>query len=104
MKRLFILAAAGLVLLSAASHGAETARARLFCLSLRFAEGTAYGATLDLSSISGTPNGELPIYADNNGYNFGSDHFYLNDNVYGTIPGTIRYLYLPAFTDANSNG
>src|ERR1035437_3257669 len=59
MKPLFMLFAAGTVLFSTASYGAETAQARLFCYSLRFAEGTTYGGTLDLSTISGTSNGEL---------------------------------------------
>jgi hypothetical protein len=65
MKRLFILTAAELVLLSTVSYGAETARARLFCSSFRFAEGTTYGGTLDLSTIGGPPyNGELMRYGN----------------------------------------
>jgi len=67
MKKLFVLLAAGWFLFSAASHGAETAQARLFCYSLRFAEGTTYGGTLDLSTISGTSNGELWTSPDNPG-------------------------------------
>ena len=105
MKTLFLSFIAGWIFISTAAHGAETAQARLFCLSLQFQEGTAYGGdTLDLSSSSGTSNGELPIYVDSGGNNYGSDYFFLNDNVYGTIPGIIHYVYLPAFTDANSNG
>ena len=100
MKPLFMLFAAGTVLFSTASYGAETAQARLFCYSLRFAEGTTYGGTLDLSTISGTSNGELWTYPDNTG----ASHFSLYDGGYGTIPGTIQYVYLPPVADANGNG
>src|ERR1035437_2989430 len=100
MKPLFMLFAAGTVLFSTASYGAETAQTRLFCYSLRFAEGTTYGGTLDLSTISGTSNGELWTYPDNTG----ASHFSLYDGGYGTIPGTIQYVNLPPVADANGNG
>jgi hypothetical protein len=100
MKRLFILAATGLLLLSTAGHGAEMARSRLFCYSLRFAEGTTFGGTLDLSTIGGPPyNGELLPYS---GREWAS-YFFLYYGGYGTIPGTI-YVNLPASADANGNG
>ena len=100
MKRFFILAAAGLVLLSMASYGAETARARLFCNSLRFAEGTTYGGTLDLSTMGGPPfNGELRPYSGNT-WDSGFALYYGGlGNIYGVI-----YLNLPPFSDANGNG
>ena len=105
MKTLWFFLVAGVGFLPLSGYSTQTAQARVFCLSLRFQEGTAYGSTLDLSTMGGPPyNGELPIYMDTSGNNFGSDYFYLNDNVYGTIPGTIQYVYLPAFTDANGNG
>src|SRR5664279_3333279 len=99
MKKLFVLLAAGWFLFSAASHGAETAQARLFCYSLRFAEGTTYGGTLDFSTISGTSNGELRFYSGNTWIS----SFVVNYGGYGNIYGTM-YLDLPPFADANGNG
>jgi hypothetical protein len=102
MKRFLIFLSAGCFLLSASSQGAETAHARLYCLSLHFQQGTAYGGTLDLSSTGGSPyNGELLPYSIS-GREWAS-YFFLNYGGYGTIPGTI-YLYLPPFTDVNGNG
>jgi hypothetical protein len=99
MKRFFILITAGLVLLSTASYGAETAQARLVCISLRFAEGTTYGGTLDLSTIGGPPyNGELML----SGYTWTSG-FALYYGGLGSIYGTI-YVNLPPFADANNDG
>src|SRR5262249_4828666 len=50
-------------LLPLMDHAGETANARLWCLSLRFQQGSdSFGDTLDLSTISGTPNGELAPY------------------------------------------
>ena len=65
MKRLLILWMAGWFLFPMANYGAETAQARLFCLSLRFSEGVApSGGNVYLSSISGSYNGELMPYSD----------------------------------------
>jgi hypothetical protein len=101
MKRLFILLMAGWLLLSATGQGAETAHARLYCLSLRFQQGTTYGGTLNLSSTGGSPyNGELLPYSIS-GREWAS-FFFLYYGGYGTIPGTI-YVSLPSFTDANGN-
>src|SRR5665213_525590 len=100
MKRMFILTTAGLVLLATASHGAETAQARFFCYSLRFAEGTTFGGTLDLSTVGGPPyNGELMPYS---GGNWASG-FAVNYGGYGDIYGTM-FVDLPPFADANGNG
>jgi hypothetical protein len=84
------------------AQGAESANARIWCLSLRFQEGTdSFGDTLDLSSIGGTPNGELLPY---NGLTYVSA-FLLNDFNYSgvTINGTI-FINLPPVTDVNGNG
>lgn len=68
MKRFFILTAAGLVLLSTASYGAETAQARLYCLSLQCQAARATGEydganwTLNLTTLSSGNNGELAPY------------------------------------------
>jgi hypothetical protein len=82
-----------------AAHTAETAAARIWCLSLRFQEGTdSFGDTLDLSTISGTPNGELEPY---NGLTYISG--FLMDISGQPISGTMQ-LNLPAFVDVNGNG
>jgi hypothetical protein len=100
MKRLFILTTAGLILLSTASYGSETARARLVCYSLRFAEGTTYGGTLDLSTIGGPPyNGELMPYSDNTW----ASSFAVYYGGYGSIDGTM-FVNLPPVADANGDG
>jgi hypothetical protein len=101
MKSFFILLVVGWFLVSTVSQGAETAQARLFCLSLRFQQGAGpSGANLNLSSIGGPPyNGELLPYSGSEW----ASYFFLYYGGYGTIPGTI-YVNLPAATDANGNG
>jgi hypothetical protein len=81
------------------THSAETASGRLWCLSLRFQEGTdSFGDTLDLSTISGTPNGELAPY---NGLTYISA--FSLDLSGQPITGTMQ-LNLPPVMDVNSNG
>jgi hypothetical protein len=104
MKQLLILLlVAGGLLYSATSQGMETARARLFCLSLQFQEGpgpSGSGTYLNLSSTGESPyNGELLPYSSSEW----ASYFFLYYGGFGTIPGTI-YVSLPSFTDANSNG
>jgi hypothetical protein len=80
------------------ASGAETANARFWCLSLRFQQGTApFGATLDLSTIAGSPNGELAPY-NNTTYVSG---FTLDSGF--PINGTM-FLGLPPVVDSNGNG
>lgn len=55
---------------------------------------------MDLTTISGTPNGELITYSDNTG----SSLFSLNYGGYGQIDGIIDSVDLPPVTDANGNG
>lgn len=105
MKRFGILLTAGWLFYPITNHGAETAQARLYCMSLRFHQGSGpSGAYLNLSSTGGSPyNGELlPTFGDSSGNPWGS-YFFLYYGGYGTIPGTL-YVNLPPFTDANSNG
>src|SRR5215472_8659035 len=77
----------------------ETASGRIWCLSLRFQQGTdSFGDTLDLSTVGGTPNGELEPY---NGLTYITG-FTLN--ISGQpITGTMQ-LNLPPGMDVNSNG
>ncbi|HEX7618624.1 MAG TPA: hypothetical protein VF480_07890, partial [Verrucomicrobiae bacterium] len=108
MKRLFILTAAGLVLLSTASYGAETARARLYCLSPRFQAATAddsYGFRwrLDLTTLSSGDNGELALDFFNSGYTH-STYIDLYSELYDeTDPGAMA-MNVPSGGDANGNG
>jgi hypothetical protein len=87
------------VTLPSVSHAQETAQARIWCTSLRFQQGSdSFGdSTLDLSTVSGTPNGELLA----SGQTYASG-FSLNFSGF-PITGTI-YFDIPPFTDANSNG
>jgi len=79
--------------------GAETANGRLWCLSLRFNQATtSFGDTLDLSTVNGTPNGELQPY-QNLKYVSG---FSLDVSGF-PIDGTM-FINLPAFADVNGNG
>ena len=84
---------------STPSRSAETAQARMWCLSLHFQQGSdSFGDTLDLSTISGTPNGELAPY---NGLQYVSG-FALDSSGF-PIGGTL-YLNLPPSVDDNNNG
>jgi hypothetical protein len=98
MKRFCILLTVGWSLFSIFSQGAETAQARLYCLSLKFQQGTTFGGTLNLSSTGDSPyNGELMPYDQE-----WASYFFLSYGGYGTIPGIV-YVNLPAPVDANNN-
>ena len=68
MKKIFVLLAAGWFLCPMPSHGAETAQARMYCLSLQFQEAIAISSydgsqwSLDLTTLSSGINGELAPY------------------------------------------
>ncbi|HEV2327890.1 MAG TPA: hypothetical protein VGY56_03770 [Verrucomicrobiae bacterium] len=99
MKRFLILLTAGWLLCPMANYGSETARAQLYCESLRFQEGTTYGGTLDMSTIGGPPyNGELMPYSGDTWYS-GLVLVWSGMGDSGTI-----YVNLPAFVDANNDG
>src|SRR5215467_8323742 len=77
----------------------ETAAARLWCLSLRFQQGTdSFGDTLDFSTAGGTPNGELAPY---NGITYITG--FSLDLSGQPVNGTMQ-LNLPPTSDVNSNG
>jgi hypothetical protein len=99
MKRFLILLTADWFLLLASSQAAETAHARLYCMSLHFQEGTTYGGTLDLSTIGGPPyNGELMPYSGRT-WASGLALVWSGMGDSGTI-----YVNLPPAADANGNG
>jgi hypothetical protein len=102
MKRLFILTA-GLVLLSTASHGAETARGRIYCVSLRFQEAVdSYDFfALDLTTLASGVNGELAPGFFNSGYTHGA-YVVLTDTTAGDQVSGAMALNVPN-TRANGN-
>jgi hypothetical protein len=103
MKRFFILTAAGLVLLSTASYGAETARARIYCVSLRVQEAvdTYDFFALDLTALTSGINDELAPDFFNSGYTH-SAYLVLTDTTVGDqVPGAMA-LNVPN-THANGN-
>lgn len=98
MKILWVLLTVQLFTFSFPTRAAQTAQARLVCLSLRFHQGSAgFGSTLNLSSIAGTPNGELLP----GGVNYVSG--IILDAFGYPVTGTMS-VALPPFTDANGNG
>jgi hypothetical protein len=108
MKPLFILFAAGTFLFSTASYGAETAHARLYCLSPQFQEATAYDSygfqwRLDLTTLSSGDHGELALDFFNSGYTH-STYIDLYSELYEeTDPGAM-VMNVPDGGDANGNG
>src|ERR1700690_1349088 len=99
MKRFLILLTAGWFLVLASSQAAETAHARLYCMSLHFQQGTTYGGTLDLTTIGGPPyNGELLPYSGDTW----ASSLVLVWSGYADS-GTI-YINLPPVADVNGNG
>ena len=104
MKKLIVLLA-GFLLAPLMLPGAETAQARLYCLSLRFHQGSdSFGLYhLDLSTLGlDSPNGELePTFTS-------PDHFSgfrLSDATDGSTVAEGQIAFdTPAFADANGNG
>ncbi|NOS71672.1 MAG: hypothetical protein HOP33_17320 [Verrucomicrobia bacterium] len=101
MKTTALLLTALLISISTYVHATQTAQATLFCWSLRFQQGHgSFDETLDFSTISGTPNGELAPW-----FSFYTHSTGISLDPFGgfPIPGTMD-LDLPPFTDANGNG
>ncbi|HLH56127.1 MAG TPA: hypothetical protein VKY92_21175 [Verrucomicrobiae bacterium] len=92
------------LLVACSFHGstalsAETAQGRVWCLSLKFQQGSdSFGDTLDLSTISGTPNGELEPY-NNLTYISGFTLDISGMPIFGTMQ-----LNLPPFQDTDGDG
>ena len=104
MKSFLILLTAGWLLYPITNHGSETAQARLYCMSLRFQQGTISGGTLNISTIGGTSyNGELmPTYlSDASGNPWGSGLALVWS---GYTDGGSIYVNLPLGVDANNDG
>ncbi|HLZ53695.1 MAG TPA: hypothetical protein VKS19_04370 [Verrucomicrobiae bacterium] len=104
MKRFLILLTAGYFLYPITNYGAETAQARLYCMSLRFQQGTTYGGTLNISSINGSQyNGELyPTFSSDAYGNPWASGLVLVWSGMGDS-GSIS-MNLPPGVDANNDG
>jgi type II secretory pathway pseudopilin PulG len=105
MKNFLVLAIAAAMLLPGALHAAQTAQARMFCLSLRFQPGqSAAGSTLELSTYDAVSNGELAPNFDPSVDISHVSLFQLNDSSgFGPISG-ILYVNVPFSEDVNDNG
>ncbi len=100
MKTPFVLLALLLSIFPITTHAAATAQVHFVCLSLRVQPGAAgFGSSLALSSVGGTPNGEL-YPAGTAGYASGI----ILDASFGfPVTGSMQ-VKLPDFLDANENG
>ena len=104
MKLIPSLLAACMCLLPIMSHGAETAQARIWCLSLRFQRGPGQDGmySLDLTTLASGINGELA--PDWGGSYAHSTDLVVTDELFGEqMPGTM-FLDVPDTGDANLNG
>jgi len=88
------------------ASGAQTAQARLYCLSLRFQPATTtFGNTLQLTSLApnATPNGELaPDFDPTSPHSHLTGFLYDDVTVFETIYGAIAFSIVNS--DANQNG
>ncbi len=104
MKRILIFAIGILLSVSFKSLAAQPAQARLFCLSLRFQQGTdSMGFyTMDLTTIASGFNGELaPSFSSPDHYTFFRQYDTLFEE---TVQEGEMDFNTPAFTDANNDG
>lgn len=104
MKKSLILFAVGLWLIPFAAPGAQTALARMWCLSLRVQPGVdGFGiSTFELSTLDSVSNGELaPTFSAVLSHGSG---FSLQDpSGLGPVRGTM-FVDVPFNSDANGNG
>ncbi len=102
-RYLFSLA---LLFLPLAGRGAETAQARMYCLSPRFQHSTDQSGefTLDLTTLSFGVNGEL-AFGDFFGGNYShSTYLIVTDIIFGDQGSGYMELNVPDGGDANDNG
>ena len=100
MNLIWALLTGFLVTLAFSLQAAQTASATFFCWSLRFYQGQgSLGGTLDLSTIVGTPNGELAPWYATYTHQTGISLVFSNVSMTGTL-----FLNLPPNPDANGNG
>jgi hypothetical protein len=99
MKTIHLFLATLLAAFPFTTPAAPPAQVHFICLSLRFQPGSGVGGSaLTLSSVSGTPNGELypagpGVYASG-----------IILNIFGSVLTGNLQVSLPDFVDANGNG
>lgn len=103
MNRLLILIVAVLPFLPRSVAGAQTAPARLHCLSLRFQQGRSESAwySLNLTMLPAGINGELAPSFSNPTH---LSYLDVTDELFGDHIGGYMYLNVPNGGDANNNG
>ena len=105
MKWTCYLLACGIFLAPLSDQAAETARTRMYCMSLRFqrSEDQSGFFYLDLTTLSSGVNGEL-AFGDffNAGYSH-STFIILTDTLFGDPYEGAMALDIPPFSDANGN-
>jgi hypothetical protein len=86
-------------------EGTESAKATLYCYSLRFQRGIDPQGNyyLDLSSVNGANNGELALDFLNSGYTH-SAYLNLVDELFGENSGGMMAINVPDGGDANKDG
>jgi hypothetical protein len=108
MKRTLILALTALILLPAIAEAAQTAQARMHCLSLRVHRGSATDSggfrwTMDMTTLAAGINGELSPDFFNSGYT-NSTYVELFDELGDEYFEGALVVDLPDVGDANGNG
>src|SRR5258705_13857421 len=105
MKLLYIVLGGILYAFSFASEASETAKATIYCHSLRFQRGVEPDGNffLDLGSTAAGTDGELALDFFSSGYTH-SAYLSLTDELFGdTIPGQLA-IDVPDGGDANKDG
>ncbi len=108
MKQVLVLLTLSSLLLPSVTHGAQTAQAKLFCLSPRFQRAAANDNigtrwTMDLTTLNAGINGELAPDFVTGGYSNGAYLELYGELIDDTFFGIIG-LDLPDFVDSNGNG
>lgn len=110
MKKLLILSTLGLLFLPSVSSAAQSAKARMFCLSLRVQRGTAlddigFRWTMDMTTLQFGINGELApnFFASPAGFS-NSTFLELEEELFGGNFSGSMVVDTPGFVDANGNG
>ena len=110
MKKLvWILMVVGLISVPSFSRAAQTAQARMFCLSLRFQRATTHDNNgflwrMDLTTLSAGVNGELALNFFSNSTNTHSSYIELYNDLYDETGQGALTMNVPNGPDSNDNG
>jgi len=108
MKPLLLFFAAGWLFISSAARGAETAHARLYCLSPQFQQAVASGSAgvqwrMNLTTLPSGINGELAPYFLTSSYTH-SAYVEIHEDLFDETDQGVIGLDVPSGDDANGNG